>query len=70
MCLGVPAIVKDVKGYTCTVSSGGTLMNIRCDLLKDIKPGDCVLVHAGFAMQQIDKDLMEQTLKDIEKLLK
>lgn len=70
MCLGVPAVVKQVDGISCTVSTGGVEMNVRCDMLDDVKPGDCVLVHAGFALQRIDKDEVEKTLRDIEKLLR
>jgi len=38
-------------------------IEVRLDLLPDAKVGDYVIVHAGFAIQKLDEDEAEETLK-------
>ncbi len=39
-------------------------------LLDNIKKGDYVIVHAGFAISKIDEETAELTLKDMREMLK
>ena len=62
MCLAFPAKVVDVKDSLATVERSGVKRPVSLMLLPDAKPGDFVLVHAGFAMQFIDEE--ELKLRD------
>jgi hydrogenase expression/formation protein HypC len=56
MCLAVPYTIKELfpDGSARAVSKG-VEMNIRMDLIEDPAPEDTVLVHAGFAIQKLDR---------------
>ncbi len=57
------------SGDKALVDSGGTKREISVSLLKDIKIGDYVIVHAGFAIERLDEERAKETLdifKEIE----
>ncbi|MFH1403017.1 MAG: HypC/HybG/HupF family hydrogenase formation chaperone [Candidatus Altiarchaeota archaeon] len=59
MCLAVPVKVSSVDGCWGIVSAGGVGKRVRVDLV-DVKLGDYVLVHAGFAISVLkEKDALE-----------
>jgi len=66
MCLSVPAQVISVDGDNAKVSVGGTIMNASLGLVEDIKVGDYILLHTGFALQKIDSEEAAETLKIFE----
>lgn len=71
MCLAVPALVVELVDETnqiAKVDIGGVRRNISVALLEDVKVGDWVLVHVGFAIQKIDEDEAEQTLRILRQL--
>lgn len=71
MCLAVPARVVELVDETnqiAKVEIGGVRRNISVALLEDVKVGDWVLVHVGFAIQKIDEDEAEQTLTLLRQL--
>jgi hydrogenase expression/formation protein HypC len=68
MCLSVPAKVVSVEGVSAKVSVGGTLINISLHLVDDIKPGDYVLVHTGFALQKVSEEEALETIELIRQL--
>lgn len=60
MCLAVPGKVihveEDVLGLARgQVSFGGILKDVSFAYVPDVKPGDFVLVHVGFALSKIDE---------------
>ena len=63
MCLGIPMKVRIIKGDFAEVESGRLLRNINIQMLPGLKPGDYVLVHAGFAIQRVDPARARETLK-------
>ncbi len=63
MCLSVPAQVVSITGQRAKVSVRGLVMEISLQLLDNIKPGDFVLIHAGFALEKIDTEKAAETLK-------
>lgn len=65
MCLSIPGEVLSVQGDEALVSIDGVNMHISLLLLNGIRPGDFVLIHSGFAIQTIDQDEAEETLKII-----
>ena len=64
MCLAIPAEIIEVDFPFAIVDLGGARKKIRIDLIDDVKPGDYVLVHVGFAIQKVNKEELEE----IEKL--
>ncbi len=64
MCLGIPGkIIKFGKDHSADVDFGGVKRVIQLDLLKGVKKGEYVIVHAGFAIQKITKEDALETLK-------
>ena len=60
MCLAVPAKVVEIKDQLAAVEVQGVRRAASLMLLPEAKPGDYVLVHAGFAMQVVDAEEAER----------
>jgi len=60
MCLAIPARVTTISGDKAQVDFGkGVLREVNVSLV-EVKVGDYVLVHAGYAIQTMDqKDALE-----------
>ena len=66
MCLAVPARVIQVSATHAEVDIIGVRTQISSLLVDDLKAGDKVLVHAGFAINKIDDeyfDFLEDTVQ-------
>jgi len=65
MCLAVPARVLCVDGPSGagTVDHQGTEVRVNFALLPGIKPGDWVIVHAGFAISRLSAGEARKTLR-------
>jgi len=62
MCLAISAKVVGVKNDRAEVDFGeGVLREVNVTLVK-VKIGDCVLVHAGYAIQVLDEEEAQETL--------
>jgi len=66
MCLGIPGLVVVIKGTTATVDVAGAKKEVSLALMDGVKKGDYVIVHAGFAIERIDEEKAEETLRLIE----
>lgn len=66
MCLSIPAKVLKIDGEMALVSVGGAEYNASIQMLDDVNVGDYILLHTGFAIQKIDKDEAEETLKTFQ----
>jgi hydrogenase expression/formation protein HypC len=62
MCLSVPAEVIEIDGSRAKVSVGGVFYDAGLDLLDNVVVGDYVLLHSGYAIQLLDRELAEETL--------
>ena len=63
MCLAIPAKVKSIEENKAKVDFGeGVLREVNISLV-DAKVGDYVLVHAGYAIQVLDKEEAQETLR-------
>ena len=70
MCLAIPAEVLEIKGNLAKVDFGqGVLQDVNV-MLVDARVGEYVLVHAGYAIQVIDRKAAEETLRMWEEILK
>ena len=63
MCLAVPLKVVSIDGKKIKVESAGLVREVRADFLPEVKEGDFVIVHAGFAIEKLDS---EQARLDLE----
>jgi hydrogenase expression/formation protein HypC len=62
MCLAIPAKVVSLKDYKAQVDFGeGVLREVDVSLV-DVKVGDYVLVHAGYAIQVLSEKEAYETL--------
>ncbi len=68
MCLGIPVKVIAVDGQTAVVEVGGARRDVSLMLLDDVRPGDWVILHAGFAIQKMDEGEAEKTLALLREL--
>jgi hydrogenase expression/formation protein HypC len=71
MCLAVPAKVVEIvdeENQIAKVDIGGVRRNISVALLDDVRVGDWVLVHVGFAIQKVDEEEAMQTLTLLRQL--
>ncbi len=68
MCLGIPAKVTSIDEGMAEVDVGGVRRKISIQLLKYVRIGEYVLLHAGFAIQRIDEKEAQETLKLLEEI--
>jgi hydrogenase expression/formation protein HypC len=60
MCLAVPAQVVAIDGKLAQVSVDGALREVHLGLVDEVRVGDYVLVHAGFALERwTEEDVRE-----------
>ena len=68
MCLAIPAQVKSIDGHQAIVEIGGVSRQASIQLTPEAKVGDYVLLHTGYAINIIDQDEAEETLKLLREL--
>lgn len=70
MCLAVPARVMTINGEEAILDYGGVKRNANIGMLSDVKVGDYVLVHVGYAISKMDEEEALETLKLWDEMLK
>lgn len=63
MCLAVPLKLVEINGRTAIGEAMGISREIRVDFIRDPKPGEYVIVHAGFAIERLSN---QQAQLDLE----
>ena len=63
MCLAIPMKIESIEGQVGKASIPGGEYAARLDFLDEVSVGDYVLVHAGFAIEVLDK---AEALKTLE----
>ena len=63
MCLAIPALIKSIEDKEAEVEIGGISRRISLWLTPDAKVGDYVLLHTGYAINILDQEQAEETLK-------
>ena len=69
MCLAIPGrIVEmvDEGNRLAKVDVAGVQRTVNVGLLDDAVAGDWVLIHVGFALQKVDEEEAEATIKLLE----
>lgn len=63
MCLAIPGRVLEIDGNVAKVDFGyGATRDVDVTLV-DVEKGQYVLVHVGYAIQVLDEEEAEETLK-------
>ena len=62
MCIAVPLEVREITGNIAKAGVGNAIREVYLDLMDEVKVGDFILVHAGFAIEKLDKEEAEKTL--------
>ena len=63
MCLGIPMRITKIEGEFAWVQSGGLSRRANIQMVSGVKPGDYVIIHAGFAIEIVNPEAARQTLK-------
>ena len=69
MCIAAPMkIEKIVDNQRAIVSEGSVQVEVDVSLLKDPRPGDHVIIHAGYAIETLTLEDAEERLALFRKL--
>ena len=57
MCLGIPMQIKKINGFNAVCEAKGISREVSLFMLQglNVKEGDFVLIHVGYAIQIIDE---------------
>ena len=69
MCLAVPSRIVEIENSVGTIEFEGVKKRVSLLLLDDVKIGDWVIVHAGFAIQKIDEKEALETLRFLRQIV-
>jgi hydrogenase expression/formation protein HypC len=70
MCLAIPARVERIEGKGARVEMGGITRRVSIRLTPEVKVGDYVIVHTGYAINVMDQQEGEETLRLLEGIAK
>ena len=68
MCLAVPVQVISMNGDDAEVEIGGVKRRVSIVLTPEVKVGDYVLLHTGYAINVVDEAEAQETLKIFEEM--
>ncbi|MRR21153.1 HypC/HybG/HupF family hydrogenase formation chaperone [bacterium] len=68
MCLSLPAKVMKVDGDMAEVSVGGAVFRAGVQMVDGVRPGDWVLLHAGFAIGKMKEEEALETLRLLDEI--
>jgi len=63
MCLAIPVKVIKVEKDLAEVDMAGVKREVNVRFLEDVRVGDYILVHAGFAIEKINEQEAQETLR-------
>ena len=70
MCLAIPALIKSIEDKEADVEIGGITRRISLWLTPEAKVGDYALVHTGYAINILDQEEGEETLRLLREIAK
>jgi hydrogenase expression/formation protein HypC len=69
MCLAVPVKVVSIEGDEAETEIGGVRRRVSVALTPEVKAGDYVLLHTGYAIGVVDEVEAKETLKLFEEII-
>lgn len=58
-----------IEGNVAIVDYGGIRREARIDFIKDLKVGDYVIVHTGFAIEKLDEKAAMKSIEAWEEIM-
>jgi hydrogenase expression/formation protein HypC len=68
MCLAIPALITSKEDKEAEAEIGGINRRISLWLTPEAEVGDYVLVHTGYAINVLDQEEAEETLRLFEEI--
>lgn len=68
MCLGIPGKILEINGEMARVDVAGTVKEANVSLMASVRKGEFVIIHAGFAIEHVDEEKAEETLRLIKEI--
>ncbi|MEI8113379.1 MAG: HypC/HybG/HupF family hydrogenase formation chaperone [Bacteroidia bacterium] len=68
MCLAIPAKVISVNGTNARVTIEDVEYTASLLLIDHVVPGDYIMLHAGFAIEKVDAEFAEETMRLLNEL--
>lgn len=62
MCLAIPGKIVSINGDQANIDFGGTMKTANVSMV-DAKVGMWAVIHAGFAIELMDEEEAQETLK-------
>ena len=69
MCLGVVGRIEEINGDMAIAEIMGVRREISIVLVPEIKVGQYVMIHAGFAINPIDEEAAKETEEILRQVL-
>lgn len=69
MCIAVPVEIIELYENEALVNFMGVKKKVDTSLIENITLGDYVLLHAGCAIEKLNKEEAEETLRIFESLI-
>lgn len=71
MCLAMPAeVIQVLNDERALINLGGITKEISTAFLEEVKSGDFVIIHAGYALTRLDEQEAHKTLALFAQMLK
>ena len=68
MCLAIPGKVLEINGDYAQVDFGGVTKRVGIALLDEVNENDYVIVHAGYAIEVLNKNDAEERIRLFEEI--
>ncbi|MBE6066474.1 MAG: HypC/HybG/HupF family hydrogenase formation chaperone [Clostridium lundense] len=69
MCIAVPVEIIEIYENEALINFMGVKKRVDTSLIEDVTLGDYVLIHAGCAIEKLNKEEAKETLKLFEALI-
>ena len=70
MCIGVPVQIVEISDNDALGEIDGVQQRINIDLVPEVKEGDFVLLHAGCAVQILNKREAKKNIRLMNRIIK
>ena len=64
----MPMKIKNIDGNSADCEAGGLTQKVRIDFVSDARPGDYLMVHAGFAIEKMTEKEALENLELLEEI--
>jgi hydrogenase expression/formation protein HypC len=68
VCLAIPVLIKSIEDKAAEVEIGGISRRISLELTPEAKVGDYAIVHTGYAINILDQEEAEETLRLLKEI--